>query len=47
MNARFETGDSSDPVWVASVALASRLRAVIRGDEGEIYDLLTGKKTKA
>jgi hypothetical protein len=42
-NARFEPGDSSDPAWVAAVALASRLGAVIRGDEGELYDLRTGK----
>jgi len=43
VNAIFETGDSSHPVWVAAVALASRLGAVIRGDEGEVYDLQTGE----
>jgi hypothetical protein len=40
--ARFELGDTLDPIWVAAVALASRLGAVIRGDEGEVYDLKTG-----
>jgi len=42
VNARFEPGDSSHPVWVAAVALATRLGAVIRGDDGEVYDLQTG-----
>ena len=41
--AMFEPGDSSHPVWAAAVALASRLGAVIRGDDGEVYDLRTGK----
>ena len=40
---RFDPGDASHPVWAAAVALASRLGAVIRGDEGEIYDLQTGE----
>ncbi len=40
--ARFDPGDASHPAWAAAVALASRLGAVIRGDEGEIYDLQTG-----
>src|SRR5438552_1468230 len=35
--------DASHPVWAAAVALASHLDAVIRGDEGEIYDLQTGE----
>lgn len=43
VNARFEMGDASDPVWIAAVALALRLGAVIRGDDGETYDLKTGK----
>ena len=43
VNARFEPGDSSHPVWVAAVALATRLGAVVRGDDGEIYDLQTGE----
>ena len=47
VNARFEPGDSSHPVWIAAVALASRLGAVIRGDDGESYDLQTGKVTDA
>lgn len=33
----------SDPVWAAAVSLALRLRAVIRGDHGETYDLQTGQ----
>jgi hypothetical protein len=41
--ARFEPGDASHPVWAAAVKLASRLSAVIRGDEGETYDLQTGR----
>lgn len=35
-SARFEPGDLSHPVWAAALALASRLGAVIRGDEGEV-----------
>lgn len=42
-DARFPLGDKSHPVWLSAVTLASRLGAVIRGDEGEIYDLRTGK----
>jgi hypothetical protein len=41
-SARVASGDMSHPVWAAAVSLASRLRAVIRGDEGETYDLQTG-----
>jgi hypothetical protein len=37
-----EPGDRAHPVWAAAVGLATRLGAVIRGDEGEIYDLETG-----
>lgn len=47
VNARFEPGDSSHPVWVAAVALASRLGAVVRGDDGEVYDLQTGEVADA
>lgn len=43
VNARFEPGDLSHPVWVAAAALASELSAVIRGDDGEVYDLKTGQ----
>ena len=43
VNAKFDLGDTSDPVWAALVALAAKLGAVIRGDEGEIYDLETGE----
>jgi hypothetical protein len=35
--------NTSDPSWQAAIALASRLDAIIRGDEGEVYDLTTGK----
>ena len=42
-NARFDPGDRSHPVWAAAVALASHLRAAIRGDDGERYDLQTGE----
>lgn len=41
--AAFEPGDMSHPVWKAAVALASKLGASIRGDEGEVYDLETGE----
>lgn len=34
--------DVSSPVWRAASALAARLDAVIRGDEGEMYDPRTG-----
>ena len=43
ITARFEPGDSSHPVWTAAVSLAKKLNAIIRGDDGEIYDLETGK----
>ena len=36
-------GDVSNCVWQAATLLASRLDAIIRGDEGETYDLKTGK----
>jgi hypothetical protein len=45
-NARLEPGDASHPVWAAAVSLAARLNAVIQGDEGEIYDLQTGKASR-
>jgi hypothetical protein len=32
-----------NPVWTAATTLASRLGAVIRGDDGERYDLQTGE----
>lgn len=41
--ARFSPTQTSHPVWRAAVALATRLGAVVRGDEGEIYDLKTGE----
>jgi len=36
-------GDASDPTWVAAVALAKRVGAVICGDDSECYDLDTGE----
>jgi len=47
VNARFEPGDRSCPVWTAMVALASRLGAAVRGDDGETYDLQTGEVNDA
>jgi hypothetical protein len=40
---RFELTETAHPVWRAAVALATRLGAVIRGDEGESYDFHTGE----
>jgi hypothetical protein len=45
--ARFETTETSHPIWMAAMALATHLGAVIRGDEGEIYDLETGKISRS
>jgi len=45
--ARFEPGDAAHPVWNAAVALARYLGAVIRGDDGEVYDLETGEIVSA
>jgi hypothetical protein len=45
--ARFDPTETSHPVWRAAVALATRLGAVIRGDEGELYDFQTGEVTDA
>jgi hypothetical protein len=36
-------GDRAHPVWAAAVRLAASLGAVIRGDDGEVYDLETGE----
>lgn len=36
-------GTPDDPVWMAAVALATRLGAAIEGDEGEVHDLRTGE----
>lgn len=44
--ARFETSETSHPIWRAAVGLAAHLGAVIRGDEGEIYNLVTGNIQK-
>jgi hypothetical protein len=44
--ARFVPTETSHPVWKAAVALATGLGAVIRGDEGEIYDVWTGEAKK-
>jgi hypothetical protein len=42
-SARFDPGDLAHPVWIAAVALASRVGGAIRGDDGERYDLQTGE----
>ena len=41
--ARLDPADASNPVWAVAASLATRLGAVIRGDEGELYDLRTGQ----
>ena len=41
--ARLDPADASNPVWAVAASLATRLGAVIRGDEGELYDLRTGR----
>jgi hypothetical protein len=33
----------SDPIWQVATELAGRLDAIIRGDNGEVYNLKTGK----
>ena len=45
--ARFNPTQTTHPAWRAAVTLATRLGAVIRGDEGEVYDFQTGKATRA
>lgn len=45
--ARFDPTETSHPAWRAAVGLATRLGAVIRGDEGEVYDFQTGEVTDA
>lgn len=40
---KLAAGKISDHLWQAATTLASRLHAVIRGDQGEIYDFETGK----
>jgi hypothetical protein len=45
--ARFDPTETSHPAWRAAVALATHLGAVIRGDEGEVYDFQTGEVTDA
>jgi hypothetical protein len=43
---RLKAGDTAHPVWAATVSLATRLGAVIRGEEGETYDFQTGQVIK-
>jgi len=43
---RFELTETSHPIWKAAAGLAMHLGAVIRGDEGEVYDLETGNIQK-
>jgi hypothetical protein len=38
--------DNPDYIWQAATNIASHLDAVICGDQGEIYDLKTGKALK-
>jgi hypothetical protein len=40
--ARFDPTKTSNSAWKAAVALATRLGALILGDEGEIYDFQSG-----
>jgi hypothetical protein len=44
---RFSPAERSNPVWRAAAAMATSLRAIIRGDGGEVYDLKTGEVTNA
>lgn len=44
---QFDPTETSHPTWRAAVALATHLGAVIRGDEGEVYDFETGEVTDA
>jgi len=44
--ARFDTTDTSHPIWKSAAELATHLGAVIRGDEGEVYDLQNGNIQK-
>jgi hypothetical protein len=44
--ARPYVGDLSHPAWAAAVSLAETVDAVIRGDEGEVYDFETGEITE-
>lgn len=39
-------GDPTDPIWAAAVALARRLGAIIRGDDGQLVDLETGQESR-
>ena len=43
INARFELGDEDDPAWIAVSKLTQKLNGQLCGEEGEIYDALTGK----
>jgi hypothetical protein len=45
--ARFQPGDKSNPVWVTAVLPAKHLTATIRGDNGETYDLESGKVVRS
>jgi hypothetical protein len=42
----YSPGESASPVWTTAAALARQLGAIIRGDDGERYDLQTGKVLK-
>ena len=42
INASFEPGDEDDPAWIVVSRLTQRLSGQLQGDEGEIYDPVTG-----
>lgn len=46
INARFDFGNPEDPAWRVVSALAKRLRATIKGEEGEEYDSTTGEVSR-
>lgn len=46
INARFEMGDETDPAWRVVSWLAQRLDGEIQGDEGEVFDRVTGQMVR-
>lgn len=46
INARFDFGNPEDPAWCVVSALAKRLRAILRGEEGEEYDSASGEVSR-
>lgn len=47
VSAATDYGDIDDPGWKSISSLARTLGALIRGEEGEIYDLETAQPTRA